>query len=182
MGLKGTAMGDITLKGCELPPDAAVGKPGDGAALHKIALLEGCIRYAAFSIGIARTCLNKSLAHSTAKLSGGKPIFRNQEISFKLAEMYMLIDTSSLLARHAAWLHDNSDGRAEAVAMAAKLLAGESASKIAHMAVQIHGGEGYLQETGIERLCRDVRYAELARLSSEQLRMRLADGVLNGIG
>jgi alkylation response protein AidB-like acyl-CoA dehydrogenase len=96
--------------------------------------------------------------------------------------MYMLIDTASQLTRQAAWLHDQKDLRASTMAMSAKLLSSESASRIAHMALQVHGGNGYLVSTGIERMYRDIRYSELAKMSSEQLRVSIAKDVLGSLG
>jgi alkylation response protein AidB-like acyl-CoA dehydrogenase len=178
MGLKGMALGDLTLSDCALPDAALLGVVGEGLGHVHDALQEGCLRYAAFSLGLAAACLDLGLERATTRLSGGKPIFRHQEVSFKLADMHALTDTALQLTRHAAWAHDRRDAKAPTLIEASKLLASEAVARSANLALQVHGGLGYLASCPVERLYRDARYAELAKVSSELLRVRLASDVL----
>jgi len=181
MGLKSVTLGDLALEACELPADALLGAAGEGlAAVHEV-LLEGCLRYAAYSLGLQNACLDLALAHATTRTLGGKPIFRHQEVSFKLADMYALSDTALQLTRHAAWTRDRREGRATTLIHAAKLFASEALTRAAQMAVQVHGGQGFLAAHPVERLYRDARYAELAKVSSELLRGRIASDVFRSV-
>jgi alkylation response protein AidB-like acyl-CoA dehydrogenase len=177
MGLRGASLGDITFTGCRIPGQAAVGAAGSGYALYQKAMTESRIRFAALSAGISMSCLDLSLKHSVSRKISGKAIFKNQEVSFKLADMQAMIDTSRLLARYAAWLYDNGDYRADTLASCAKLFASESAAKIVHMAQQIFGGCGFLKGNAVERMYRDVRFCEIGGGTSEVQRVFIAGKV-----
>ncbi|GAB4295613.1 MAG: 3-(aryl)acrylate reductase AcdA [Myxococcota bacterium] len=177
MGLRGASVGDVIFKDCQLPEDSMLGDPGDGFALMQESETEGRIRFAAFSIGIMRACLELALNHSKSRKVSGKPLIKNQEVSFKIADIYTMLDTSLQLARYAAWLCDKGDSKAASLAACAKLFASESANKAAHLALQIYGGRGYMKASEIERIYRDARFCELAKGVSEILRISIAQNV-----
>jgi acyl-CoA dehydrogenase len=182
LGLRGMTLGSLALVDCELPAEALLGPAGAGLGAVHEALLEGCLRYAAYSLGLIERCVDLALGHATTRTLGGKPIFRHQEVSFKLADMYALSDTALQLTRHAAWSRDQQGAKAATLIQAAKLFASEALARVAHLAVQVHGGQGFLAAHPVERLYRDARYAELAKVSSELLRVRIAADVFRGVG
>lgn len=179
LGLRGASMSDIHLDDCRLSDDCLLGSADQGFALFEKALTEGRIRLAALSIGICAACLDLSLAFSTQKRETAKPIFSNQEISFKIADMQTMMDSSLQMVRYAAWLYDQNDPKAKVLASCAKLFAGESAGKVANMALQIFGGRGYQKGNEVERLFRDARFCELGKGSSEIQRSLIAKDVLD---
>lgn len=181
LGLKSVTLGDLALEGCELPDEALLGAAGEGLGHVHEALLEGCLRYAAFSLGLQTACLDLALAHATTRTLGGKPLYRHQEVSFKVADMYAAADTALQLTRLAAWTRDRREARAVTLIQAAKLFASEALARTAHLAVQVHGGQGFLAANPVERLYRDARYAELAKVSSELLRGRIAADVFRSV-
>lgn len=182
LGLRGMTLGGLVLVDCELPAEALLGQAGAGLGAVHEALLEGCLRYAAYSLGLIERCVDLTLGHATTRTLGGKPIFRHQEVSFKLADMYAQGDTALQLTRHAAWSRDQQGAKAATLIQAAKLFASEALARVAHLAVQVHGGQGFLATHPVERLYRDARYAELAKVSSELLRVRIAADVFRGVG
>ncbi|MFC1851621.1 acyl-CoA dehydrogenase family protein [candidate division CSSED10-310 bacterium] len=182
MGLRGAAVGQVTFTDCQLPSGALLGELGQGYALYRSVSTEGQVRFASFAIGVSQACLKLALQFSLKHKTSGKPIFRNQDVSFKLADMQTMIDTSLQLTRSAAWMIDQGSAEAEVQASCAKLFASESATKIAHMAQQILGEYGYLQAHDIERFNRDVRYGEIGQGTSEQQRAFIAQEVFSKFG
>ena len=182
MGLRGASLGDILLENCMVPGDALLGEAGAGFILHEKVETEGRIRLAAFSAGISAACLDLSLRHALKRKIRGKPIYRNQEVSFKIADMHTMLDTSRQLTRYAAWLFDGGSREAAVIASSAKLFAGESAVRTAHMTQQVFGGAGYLRSNDTERLYRDARFCEIGKGTSEIQRMLIADNVLKSAG
>jgi butyryl-CoA dehydrogenase len=175
-GLQGAALDDLDWGGL-VPPDARLGASADVPALLRRAVLESCLRYAAFSLGVSRELLERSLEYTGQVEVRGKALYKNQEYSFKVAEMYTLLDTGEQLCRHAAWQYDRAGAAAATSVLAAKLFTSEASGRIAHLATQIRGANGY--RTGPqERLVRDVRYAEFAILGSEAIRAQIAGDVL----
>ena len=110
----------------------------------------------------------------------GRPIGELEGIQFKLADMAMETQASRLLTYYAAWAKDQGGRYSEQAAMA-KLHASEAATRVAHMAVQIHGGYGYLRDFPVERLYRDARITEIYEGTSEIQRLVIASQVLKEV-
>jgi butyryl-CoA dehydrogenase len=107
----------------------------------------------------------------------GHPISQFQAIQFMLADMATEIDAARLLARRAAWKFDTG-ARVTIEAASAKLFASEMATRVAHKAIQIHGGNGYSREYPVERAYRDARITEIYEGTSEIQRMVIAGWLL----
>jgi alkylation response protein AidB-like acyl-CoA dehydrogenase len=87
------------------------------------------------------------------------------------------VQASRLLTYHAAWSKDQGV-RYSAQAAMAKLHASEAATRVTHMAVQVHGGYGYLRDFPVERLYRDARITEIYEGTSEIQRLVIASQML----
>jgi len=105
----------------------------------------GRIVIAAQALGIARAAYEKALAYSKERKSFGTPLANKQAIPFMLADMATELDAARLLVHRAAYLKDKRVRHSKASAMA-KLYAWETATRIAHKALQIFGGLGYTRE------------------------------------
>jgi alkylation response protein AidB-like acyl-CoA dehydrogenase len=180
MGLRGALFGNILFENCLVPPDAIVGEPGAGFELYNELLTEGKIRCSAMAAGMAKRLLELSLKYAAEKKIKGKSIFRNQEYSFKIADMHTMIDTSVQLTRYAAWRYDKGENKSqtEVSVNCAKVFSSEAASKIAHMAMQIFGEHGYRDGSMVERIYRDSRFCELSMGGTESQRALIAGEVL----
>ena len=117
------------------------------------------------------------IEYSNDRIAFNKPINHFQSISFKLADMAIKIEASLLLVYRAAWLKDNGENFIKEAAMA-KLYASEAAMEITREAVQIHGGYGYVKETGVERLMRDAKITQIYEGTSEIQRVDIARELL----
>ena len=137
----------------------------------------GRIGIASQALGIAQGALDYSIKYSKDREQFSKPISANQSIQFKLADMAMGIETARLLIYKAAWLKDNHKDFGSCASMA-KVYASEVAMKSSTDCVQIHGGYGYIQETGVERLMRDAKITQIYEGTSEIQRVVIARSLL----
>src|SRR5260370_33523011 len=87
------------------------------------------------------------------------------------------IDASRMLIRKAAWKEDTG-ARFSMEASIAKLFASEMSTRVAHQAIQIHGGNGYSREYPVERNYRDARITEIYEGTSEIQRLVISSWVL----
>jgi alkylation response protein AidB-like acyl-CoA dehydrogenase len=114
--------------------------------------------YAAASIlGVAVTCYEKSLDWAQTRIQGGKPLIEHDGIRAQVAEMKMLIDASRSYIHRAAWLADHQEeGWDLTLGALPKVMASQAAWKIATWTLEIHGGHGYMKESGVPKLIRDA--------------------------
>lgn len=179
MGYRGLPICDLHFDQCRLPASARLAPDTDGGQIADTIHLIARIGMAACSIGLSQACLDESIAYAKTRKKGGNPLIQYEEISFKLADAKALIETARLLTQQAAWLADvRRRSEADLIASAAKLLATESATRIASDAVQIHGGHGYVQGAKVERLYREAKLGELASGPSELQRIKIARDTL----
>jgi alkylation response protein AidB-like acyl-CoA dehydrogenase len=178
MGYRGSPTGELIFEDCALPADALLGPAGRGYAQALKILAGGRVGIAASAVGLCQACMDQAVKYANERKAFGHKIIRFQEVSFKIADMKMMIDTAGLLVRRAAWLLDNNDRDADAVGRCAKVMATEAATKISSWAVQIHGGYGYLTEFPVERLYRDAKLGEIGEGTNEIQRVMIAQDCL----
>jgi acyl-CoA dehydrogenase len=97
-----------------------------------------------------------------------------------LAEMHADLAAARLLVRQAAWTRDRGAERIPLDGATAKLVATEAAQRIVDRAVQIHGGQGVMRGTTVERLYREVRALRIDEGTSEMQKLLIARHLLKG--
>jgi len=137
----------------------------------------GRIGIAAQAVGIARACLEDSLAYAKERQAFGKPIAELQAIQWMLADMATEVDAARLLAWRAATLKDRGEPYTAEAAIA-KLFASDVAMKAARSCVQIFGGYGYLKDFPAERHYRDAKITEIYEATSEIMKLIIAEDML----
>jgi butyryl-CoA dehydrogenase len=177
LGIHATACTELSFTNCEVPAANRVGNEGDGYKIALTTLDGGRIGIASQAIGIAQGAYEAALAYAKERRAFGHPIAEFQAIQFMLADMAMEIDAARLLARRAAWKQDTG-ARFTMEAAIAKLFASEMATRVAHKAIQVHGGNGYSTEYPVERAYRDARITEIYEGTSEIQRLVIASWVL----
>src|SRR5262245_45107034 len=177
LGINATACSELVFTDCEVPADNRIGNEGEGYKVALSTLDGGRIGIAAQAVGIARGAYEAALAYSKERLAFGHPISQFQAIQFMLADMATEIDAARLLCRKAAWKQD-SGARLSRDAAMAKLFASEMATRVAHKAIQIHGGNGYSREYPVERAYRDARITEIYEGTSEIQRLVISSWAL----
>ncbi len=174
LGYKGIDTAEVVFDGCRVPADNLIGGQ-EGRGLNQVlAGLElGRINVAARGVGVARACLEESLAYAQVRKTFGKPIAEHQSIQIKLADMAVRVEAARLLVAHAARAYDTG-GRCDMEAGMAKLYATEAAVTNSMEAMRIHGAYGYSKEFNIERYYRDAPLLAIGEGTNELQRIIIA--------
>jgi len=167
----------VFLDNVKVPKEMVLGEPGSGFKVAMATLDGGRIGIAAQALGIAKAAFEKSVAYAKERKSFGKPIAEHQAIQFMLSDMATELDAARLLTLRAASMKD-AGARHSMESAEAKLFASEVATRIAHKAIQVHGGYGYTTEYGVERHYRDARITEIYEGTSEIQRIVIAANLL----
>ncbi|WP_038514915.1 acyl-CoA dehydrogenase family protein [Amycolatopsis japonica] len=178
MGQEGSRTADVTFSQVRVGPEALVG--GDGEVGYKAAmtsLARGRIHMAGLAVGTAQRALDESVAYAASATQGGTPIGDFQLVQAMLADQQTGVLAGRALAREAARAYVTGEDRRIAPS-AAKLFCTEMAGKAADLAVQVHGGSGYMREVAVERIYRDVRLMRLYEGTSEIQRLIIGGGLV----
>jgi butyryl-CoA dehydrogenase len=181
MGLRASNTVELLFNDCRVPRENLLGKPGAGFKVAMIALDSGRIGIASQALGITRACLDESVKYSKERKQFGKAISSFEAIQWMIADMATGIEAASWLVLSAAWRKDQGLPFSKEASMA-KLFASELANKSAYLALQIHGGYGYLKDFKVERLYRDARATSIYEGTSEIQRLVIARDILKDQG
>ncbi len=177
LGIRSSDTTELYFENVVIPEENLIGEEGDGFKICLETLDGGRIGIASQALGISQASLDASIKYSKEREQFGKPISSFQSIQFKMADMSISIDAARFLTRKAAWLKDNHQPYGISAAKA-KLYASEVAMKSSTECVQIHGGYGYIRETGVERFMRDAKITQIYEGTSEIQRLVIARDLL----
>jgi alkylation response protein AidB-like acyl-CoA dehydrogenase len=179
LGLRASDTAALALDVVEVPDDALLGEVGDGFKLAMSALDSGRYSVAAGCVGICQGCLDASVAYAGERRQFGVPIATFQLVQEMIAEIVVRTDAARLLVRRAGILKDAGRPSTTETSIA-KLYATESAVDCASLAIQVHGGSGYVDDHPVERYLRDARVTTLYEGTSQIQKLiigRAATGV-----
>jgi acyl-CoA dehydrogenase len=171
----------LIFDGCRVPAGAVLGAVGGGFEVANTWLGTTRLQVAATCLGRARRALELAVRYAAGRRQFGRPVGRNQGVSFKLADMSTALEAASWLTWRAAWLVDAGRDADTAVAMA-KLHASETLAVVADEALQIHGGMGLMDELVLERIWRDARVERIWDGTSEIQRHIISRTLLRAHG
>jgi alkylation response protein AidB-like acyl-CoA dehydrogenase len=177
MGIRACPAAELVFEGCEVPVANRLGAEGEGSRIALSALGEGRISIAAACVGLARSALEQAAAYVRERRAFGGPLSDQQGVRFMLAEMARDVAAARALTREAAAARDRGESIAEASSLA-KWTASDTAMRVATDAVQLFGAAGYSRETGIERLMRDAKGAQIYEGTNQIHRLIVAEHVL----
>ena len=156
LGYKGIDSAELVFDNFRVPAANLVGGVEGQGFKHVMGGLElGRINVAARGVGVARACLEESVAYAQLRRTFGKPICEHQAIQLKLADMATRAEAARLLVEQAARAYDAGQ-RCDMEAGMAKLFASEAAVENSMEALRIHGAYGYSKEMNVERYYRDA--------------------------
>ncbi|NRD63192.1 acyl-CoA dehydrogenase family protein [Corallococcus exiguus] len=173
MGLRASNTVGLTFEDCEVPAENLLGKEGDGFRLAMMALDGGRIGIAAQACGTGRAAMEATVSYTKDRKAFGQAVADLQGPRFMMADMRTQLDAAELLTLRAAALKEAGQPFTREASMA-KLFASEMSNKVAHKAVQLHGGYGYIDEFPVERYFRDARVQTIYEGTSEVQRMVIA--------
>jgi alkylation response protein AidB-like acyl-CoA dehydrogenase len=177
LGIRASDTCPITFDNCRVPADALLGPQGKGLSIALSNLEGGRIGIAAQAVGIARAAFEASAVYAKTRRQFERPIGEFGSIGNMLADMETSINAARMLTLHAARLRGAGES-CLSEACQAKLYASEMAEKVCSKAIQIHGGYGYLEDYGVERLYRDARITQIYEGTSEIQRLVIARELL----
>jgi alkylation response protein AidB-like acyl-CoA dehydrogenase len=166
LGLKASDTAELSLSDVEVPEEAMLGEIGDGFKVAMSALDSGRFSVASGCVGISQGCVNASVQYAKEREQFGRPIGSFQLVQAMLADMIVDTEAARGLVWRAGWLKDNGKPSTTETSIA-KLFATEAAVRNANLAIQVHGGSGYVDDHPAERYLRDARVATLYEGTSQ---------------
>ncbi|MFP5223990.1 MAG: acyl-CoA dehydrogenase family protein [Actinomycetota bacterium] len=166
LGLRASSTASLHLDGVRVPSDAMLGSIGDGMKIALSTLDNGRVGLGASCVGLAQACLDAGLAYAKERTQFGRPIARFQLIQEMLADMAVKVEAARLMVYRAAALKDRGVRNTLEASMA-KYLSSEMAVECANLAIQVHGGYGYIDEYPVGRYLRDARVTTLYEGTSQ---------------
>jgi alkylation response protein AidB-like acyl-CoA dehydrogenase len=166
LGMHASDVAELSLDAVEVPDDAMLGEIGQGFKIAMTALESGRFSVGSGALGICQGSLECSVEYSKKREQFGKPIGSFQLVQDMIAQMVVKTDSSRLLLWRAAWLKDTGQPNTTETSIA-KLHATESAIECANLAIQVHGGSGYVDDFPPARYLRDSRVLTLYEGTSQ---------------
>jgi len=180
MGLNADITTELVFEDCRIPASQRLGQEGEGFRIAMSLLDGGRIGIAAQGLGIAQAAYDEALKHAQFREQFGQPIFNNQAIAFKLADMATQIEAARLLVYQAAFRKENGLPCGKQASMA-KYFATDTAMAVTTEAVQIFGGYGYSREYPVERLMRDAKITQIYEGTNQIQRLVIAKALGKGL-
>jgi len=178
MGWHAQPTRQVILDEVRVPADAVLGELGQGFKIAMNGLNGGRINIAACSIGGAQWALDKARRYVHERFTFGEPLAEKQSVVFTLADMATELHAARLMVQDAATALDRKEPDAAVRAAMAKRFATDVGFRVANAALQLHGGYGYLQDYGIEKVVRDLRVHQILEGTNEIMRVIIGRDLL----
>ncbi len=177
LGIRASSTCNLIFEDCRVPAANILGEVGDGFKIAMSVLDGGRIGIAGQALGIGRAAMEAAAKYANERKAFGKTLAELPSIQNKFADMATKLDAARLLSYRAAWYKDHQRPFSKEGAMA-KLMASEAATFVAHQAIQVFGGNGYVTEYPVERHYRDARITEIYEGTSEIQRLVIGTRIL----
>lgn len=177
LGIRASDTAELAFNNVRVPCSNMVGEPGNGFIEAMYLFNLDRIIVAAQAVGTARGALEESIKHVKKRIVFGEPLSSFQSIQFKIADMFTWIQAGRSLVHEAAWRVDTGNIDPKLIAVA-KSFCGQMSVKCCDMALQMHGGYGYLAEYKVQRLFRDAKITEIYEGTTEIEKLIIARNLL----
>lgn len=186
LGVRGMSNAELIFENCRIPVENQV-SPWNGASKALARFLpHSNSTTATVSLGIARALFQRTLEYTKQRVQGAMPIIEHQPTKMMLADMWMLIEVSRNLLWKAMWTAqqfvDTQDPAYwnPPLFKSSKPFISECASRVAHLAMEIHGGYGVMRDVGLEKLVRDALTMLHPDATNTALRIAIGDALSKG--
>ena len=166
LGMRGSETGELVFEDCEVPEENVMGPVGAGARILMSGLDYERAVLSAGPTGIMQACLDVVIPYIHDRKQFGQSIGEFQLVQGKLADMYVQMNAAKAYVYAVAKACDRGE-TARKDAAGAILYAAETATKLALDAIQLLGGNGYINEYPTGRLLRDAKLYEIGAGTSE---------------
>ena len=177
MGMRSSTTDEVVFQDTPVPMENRLGEEGRGFNYAMDILDSSRIIIAAQCVGIGQSALEAAVRYAQQRETFGKPIAQHQAIQFMLAEMATAVHGARIATMNAATLKDEGLPFVNEASMA-KLIASEMCVDVSSKAMQVHGGIGYFQDAGVERIFRDARVTTIYEGTSEVQKLIIARQIL----
>ena len=178
MGIRCSETAELFFDDCRVPKANLVGQEGKGFGIAMNSLDGARIGVGAIALGLAEGALDESLSYIEQRVQFGKPISKLQGIQWYIADMATEIETAKWMVYHAAYLRTVGKPYTKEASMC-KLHNSKVAREVTNLAMQIHGGYGYMKEYLVERMYRDAKITEIYEGTSEIQKVIIAKQVMS---
>ena len=178
MGWNAQPTRQVILDEVRVPASAVLGEVGGGFRIAMKGLNGGRVNIAACSIGGAQWALDRAVRYVHERFTFGEALAERQTVVFALADMATQLQAARALVQGAARAIDEGAPDVAVQCAMAKRFATDAGFEVANQALQLHGGYGYLQEYGIEKVVRDLRVHQILEGTNEIMRVIIGRGVL----
>ncbi|CTQ54923.1 Acyl-CoA dehydrogenase [Roseibium album] len=178
LGMRGSETGELVFQDCEVPEENVLGEVGKGVNVLMSGLDYERAVLAAGAVGIMQAAMDVVIPYVHEREQFGKPIGTFQLVQGKVADMYVSMNASKSYVYAVAKACDRGETTREDAA-GAILYAAENATKLALDAIQLLGGNGYINEYPTGRLLRDAKLYEIGAGTSEIRRMLIGRELFN---
>ena len=177
LGIRASSTCELIFEDCKVPKKNIIGQVGKGYKVAIETLNEGRIGIGAQMLGIAQAALESAITYTKERKQFGKAIADFQGVQFQLAEMAIDVETARLLVYNAARLKMAGQPFLKEAAMA-KIRASVVAEKVASMAIDLYGGNGYTKEYPVEKFWRDAKIGKIYEGTSNMQLQTIAKLIL----
>jgi acyl-CoA dehydrogenase len=177
MGIRGSSTVEVLLKNVRVPKENLLGREGEGFKLAMQTLDSGRISVAAMAVGLARNVLESTIDYVTGCQRGGRLLAKSQYYQFKIADLSTLVEHARNMVYKACYLKDAGQVFTREAAMA-KTFATDMAMRVAAEAVEIFGPYGYMKDSPVEKLLRDVKVMQIYEGTNQVQRVVIANTLL----
>jgi alkylation response protein AidB-like acyl-CoA dehydrogenase len=177
LGIRASSTCELLFEDCVVPKSQILGEVGKGYKVAIETLNEGRIGIGAQMLGLAQGALDHTISYVKERRQFGKPIADFQGVQFQIARMAMDVETTRLLVYNSARLRDAGQPFLTEAAMC-KIHSSEVAERVASMAINLYGGNGFVKEYPVEKLYRDAKIGQIYEGTSNMQLMTIAKGIL----
>ena len=187
MGYRGSQTGELIFDDCRVPAENLVGGENRGVSVVMSGLDLERAMISPICLGIAERALELSVDYAMTRQQFGKPIGSFQMVQSMLADMYVQVETMRSFTYHvlaaAASLEVGAGGRGDIhkLTAASVMYAAEAVHRVLDLAVQVHGGAGYIWESEINRLFRSTKLLEIGAGTTEVRKMIISADLLKDL-
>ncbi len=181
LGMRGSNTGELVFEDCEVPEENVLGGVGKGVNVLMSGLDYERAVLAAGPLGIMQACMDVVMPYVHERKQFGAPIGTFQLVQGKVADMYVTLNSCRAYVYAVARACDRGETTREDAA-GAILLAAEKATQVALDAIQLLGGNGYINDYPTGRLLRDAKLYEIGAGTSEIRRMLIGRELFDKTG
>lgn len=184
MGYRGSQTAELVFNECRVPAENLVGEENRGVAIVMSGLDLERSMISPICLGIAERALELSVDYAKTRKQFGKPIGSFQMVQSMLADMYVAVETMrtftyrGLAVAQELEIGSGRRGDIHMLTAASVMYTSQAVNKVLDLAVQVHGGSGYIWESEINRLFRSIKLLEIGAGTTEVRKMIIAGELL----